>query len=579
MKIVMKETPPGSSFKAGQALDLDSEKLTLLEKSGHTYVSAREHALEQEVVQAQEAAKLQREASVDNAIKASKAFAPKQDTSSYRKTALAIEASEPGSGVAYIQSLPELAPVKAERTTSSEDLETSRSERIKGGAIGFKETIRAFFVANEPFSKTVTKGGLMAKANKNANAIEEAVTASKQKAIHLESLTDMIKGGANCTFNEDLIKAADINAYVDPAGSNPLGVLNTALTLQWNFGHLENQLVMLNDIVTDISNTPVLFNQKARTRYIQIPKGMLKTSTNAWPVSGAPTGTDVDVDVTMDTHFGVPISITNNIIGATARQLLNEQKTPQLYSVGQYIIYKLVNVICNGNTRTANDGTTQATINFAPSGAGATTFNAAGATLKTFTSDLPAFMDLSMFPGGDESDDAADLLRFAWVHTTLYAAATADTNFVLNQSIQGIRGQSSNGNVLETGRFNRLGNVKFRKSQLMTDTCAASGSGADATTNGISVSAGTYANATTLGVCGTRNALLWVSRVPQDYTKIMPEVPSTAAVELATMPKLGVTFMIVKHLDHAYESANMRAQIMFGQAIGDERQGARIVVK
>jgi hypothetical protein len=30
--------------------------------------------------------------------------------------------------------------------------------------------------------------------------------------------------------------------------------------------------------------------------------------------------------------------------------------------------------------------------------------------------------------------------------------------------------------------------------------------------------------------------------------------------------------MVVKYLDHAYEIANMRAQLMWGCAIGDERQ-------
>jgi len=50
-------------------------------------------------------------------------------------------------------------------------------------------------------------------------------------------------------------------------------------------------------------------------------------------------------------------------------------------------------------------------------------------------------------------------------------------------------------------------------------------------------------------------------------------LPSTAAVEVAASPNLGISFMIVKFLDHAYEIANIRAQLMFAFGIGDERQG------
>ena len=60
--------------------------------------------------------------------------------------------------------------------------------------------------------------------------------------------------------------------------------------------------------------------------------------------------------------------------------------------------------------------------------------------------------------------------------------------------------------------------------------------------------------------------------MPLDYTKVLPEIPSTAAIELFTTPKLGITFMIVKYIDHSYETANMRAQLMWGSGIGDERQ-------
>jgi hypothetical protein len=85
------------------------------------------------------------------------------------------------------------------------------------------------------------------------------------------------------------------------------------------------------------------------------------------------------------------------------------------------------------------------------------------------------------------------------------------------------------------------------------------------------VQTGNYANATTLGVAGTRSGLIFTSRLPLDYTKLL-DVQGGFAVEVATTPKMGIKVVILKYLDHAYETANMNAKIMFGTAIGDERQ-------
>jgi len=95
----------------------------------------------------------------------------------------------------------------------------------------------------------------------------------------------------------------------------------------------------------------------------------------------------------------------------------------------------------------------------------------------------------------------------------------------------------------------------------------------DGSTDLYYMSPGDYTKATYIGVSGTRSALLFVSRVPLDYTKVLPDVPATAAIELVTEPRTGLTLMVLKYLDHSYETANMRVQLMFGTAIGDERQG------
>ena len=74
-----------------------------------------------------------------------------------------------------------------------------------------------------------------------------------------------------------------------------------------------------------------------------------------------------------------------------------------------------------------------------------------------------------------------------------------------------------------------------------------------------------------MGACGTRSGLMFTSRLPLDYTKLL-DVQGGFAVEVATTPRLGIKMAIVKHLDHNYEIAKMRGSIMFGTSIGDERQ-------
>lgn len=574
MKIVIgNQVPPDCTLKPGATYDMNAAEMAALDKVGVPFVTASEHALREQMRE-------QVKASAERQVKEAVVRAKAREAVPSADEAVEAEALASVAALGYSQEAVSLA-VKAvdarpaKTAPADKRLTTSSAEgfeAVQGGEVSLRETVRAYFQADEPFRKTRRMGGILCAANNDEARIKEVVKASQHRSELCQKIAEMVRAGG--IVSDSIVKAAATTganeSYFEASGA--LGALNTGLLLQFNFGYLANQLALLDDVTTDISNQPVLFNQRARSRYISVPKLQLKTSSNAW--TGG-TGNTVDVDILMDVHAGVPISLSNNILSATPRQLFNEQRQPMLYSLGEYIIYKLATTAFNGSSRIANAGTTYSTITFNPgytNAAGGHTFGVGGATLATFVADLPEAMDESKFPGGDEAADDDNLQRFAWVHGRVYAAAAADSNFILNQSIQGIRGQSKD-NVMATGRFERIGNLKFRKSQLITDQVTASGSGADGTTNGISVSPGTFGSATYVGVAGTRSALMFVSRTPLDYTKVLPDIPSTAAVELATEPKTGLTFLIVKHLDHAYETANMRVQLMFGTAIGDERQG------
>ena len=562
MKVKITKIPEGcTSAKVGDMVTIvKAAELDTLTANGLSYETEAETRL----IKA-------REVAVDNAIKASKAFAPKEDTSEVRANAIAMEATKDGLGVSYISNLP---PIKAaglsNRVTASDAGEGL--PRIDMGEVGLRETVRGFLQASEDDHKLLKNGGIVRACNKNEGKLEEIVTKARVKSTLMADIISAVQKGANFKLTEDFVKAA-YDGYADPAGA--LGGLNTAITLQMNLGHLENQLIMIDDITTDVTGTPVLFNQWARSRYIKVPGVMLKTATNSWATNALP-GNDVDVMVQMANYAGVNIGVNNLLLGSTARQLLNEQKNPQLYGLAEYILYTVIAGAINGTTRFDNTGVTQTTVTaasgFVDPTFGKGYFNVGGnPTLSTFVSALRWAQNLSKFPGGDEPPTASELMRYAWVHSNLEAAISADTNFQLNTSIQGIA-QNKGENLITTGMFTRIGNNKFRASQLVVDNNTLSGTGADSGTNAATVVPGSTTTAKVVGIAGTRSGLMFVSRAPLDYTKVMPDVPQTAAIEMVTSPKLGIPFMVVKSLDHNVEVASMRVQTQWGIGIGDERQ-------
>ncbi len=563
MRVKLTQVPQDSTLKAGDWFPVKSNvELDKLTELGVIYISEEADLLLKT-----------REVTVDNALKASKAFAPKEDTAEIRADALQMETNKPGAGVKYIQSFQPAPDSKLSARLTQADT-GAELHSIESGDAGLRETIKGFFKAAKPMADhdNTTNGGFL-RACRTEKEIKDHVLLARDKMSFAEKIQGMILKGANVRLDGDFLKAAADN-YADPNGA--LGVLNTALTLLWNFGYLENELVMVNDITTDVSGVPIKYLEWARSRYIKVPGVQIKALGSSWS-GGA--GNDVDVSIRMSNYAGVPITVENATLGATARPLLNEQKSPQLYGLAEYIIYTLINTAINGSTRFGNDGTTTSNIKAASAfidpkfGAGHfdVSLPASGSLLPVFVSKLRKAMNLSKFPGGNEAPGARDLQRFAWVHSNLEAGITSDPNYELISSIQGIR-QNPDENLIQTGMFTRLGNNRFRASQLVTDNNSLSGSGADGGANAASVVPGDGDAAKIVGIGGTRSGLMFCSRPPLDYTKNLPEVSGGYALELFTSPKIGIPFVVMKFFDHAAETANMIAKAMWGSGVGDERQ-------
>lgn len=560
-------TKAHGDHKVGTQLDVSAEDFAVLASEGVAVTETEWQATE--AVRAREAKdQSAREKRIDDAIQASTTagrFLPKEDTSAVRASALAMETAMEGAGVSYLNSLPVKAKDLTVRATEGGE---GQGREVELGKLSIRDNIKAYCKLSDTFKFDAETGGAVRASNGNAKAMEDLAQKSKDRSLIIRDINEAIQAGGDFRM-ADVVRAAD---YADPASNNPLGVLNTGLQLSWNLGYLANQLAVINDITTDISNQPALFNQVIRSRYITVPGVQLKTNAVAWRGT---TGNTTDVNVTINNYAGIPITIGNNVLGSTIRNLHLEQKTPQMYGLGEYIIYKLIDAAINGTTRIANDGVTTATQKLTGKGDGKTAgtkFAPAGGdyTLSSFTAGLPLSMDLSKFPGGDEGP-GTPLQRFVWCHSSIYANIASDANLLLTQTIQSAVAKAGREDIVSTGLIPQLGNMKIRKSQLMTDTNTLANDGGSPAI--YTVTPGDYTAATVRGIAGTRSSLMFASRVPTDYTKVMPEIPSTAAIEMVTEPNTGLTFMVVKHLDHGAETSNLRVALMFGIGIGDERQG------
>lgn len=571
MKIVITKALPESTLKAGEHHDLDAVKANAMIDGGFA-VSHREWEFEQRAVAAEKRENGRIEAAVGefltSAVTAGR-FLPKENTDEVKATALAIaKAGAIGAAERYIKSFPVKAKDLTQRTTEGgEPTDDGNSPDLRVGAQSVRQNVKDYIKLSEHFGVTPTNGGGIVRAARgDEKGMKDAMGFARSRALCLQAIDEARIKGENFRM-EDMVKAAD---YADPAASNPLGVLNTGLMLQWNLGFLSNQLAPIGDVTTDISSTPALLNQVLRTRYITVPGVQAKTNTVAWRGT---TGNTTDVNVTINNYVGIPITLGEVLQGSTIRNLHMEQKTPQMYGLGEYILHKIIRTYFDGSTRIANDGVATSTITLQGKGDGqtaGTAFVPAGNKwdLTAFTAGLPLAMDLSKFPGGDEGP-GTPLQRFAWVHSSIYAGIASDPNLILTQTLQSAIANRTP-DLVSTGMLPQLGNIKIRKSQLMTDTVGTSSDGGSPAI--LTVTPGNYNAATYLGIGGTRSSMLFVSRPPLDYTKVLPEIPSTAAIELAVEPNTGLTFVVVKHLDHAYEYSNLRVAIMFGTALGDERQ-------
>ena len=553
MKVIITKVPQNSKFKEQDVVEASGAELDALVDTGHQYVTeteakaikAREEADERNrtaLIKAQESA-------VDGAIVEARKkgiFAPKEEVdAAIRARALKMESVEAGLGVAHILSL----PIKATNRNLSERITTS-GERgtIEMISASLDDIGKGYIQAQEPIQGLVRAG-----------KVKEAVECSKEVGARLKQI--LAKG--EDFLLRDVIRAADVT---DP--NNQLGTLATGLVLMRNLGFLKNRLNWLPYFSTDLRNEPATFGQPIFTRYLTPPAVAtfvpgVGFTTDAATIATAAAGTvqsgiatqasgtrtlsvpsSTDVTVTMNQFKGVPIAFPVTTLASTARNLFAEQRGVQLYSLAEHINAHVLGKIFGA------------------------TWTGIVTSMSITNLDLKGWLKIK---NRLELSKVPDVGRYGLVHSFFYDGLQADGNLLTSKAILALinKDQSS----FEDESMPPIFGLKPLGSQLAVGTIGSATLGAaTVAADGSDV---TFGANNAVGFAGNMSSMLFVARVPQDFTQAASQlgIPASYGVEIVTEPDSGLSVMIFKNVNTATWAIEVTVCLMYGAAQGDPRIG------
>ena len=438
-----------------------------------------------------------------------------------------------------------------------------KGTRLDFGEVSIRDSIgNGYIKAREPMDKLIKAGNLKAAAELSA-----------ETARTLQDVISPIYAKGGDFAVRDIIKAADdVGSATEYSGS--VGTLNTGLVLMRNLGFLKNKLNFLDKISTDLRNEPIQFGQNVLTRYIT-PPGVLtfvpgigmtsdaatiaawKATITASNPAGTPqtsgtqtlsTPSATDVSVVLNQYKGVEITFNNLTISSTMRNLFAEQQGAMIYGLAEQINKDFLTTVLGAKWT----GLTQ------KAGQTSLSVNAASANLNTFGLQnviaIKNYFSLNKLP---------DVMRFALLHSSYHDAILTDSNLLSAKAILALIKKDTG--AFEDGELPVLFGVRVLESQLSASKGGSLVTITDPTT--------IPTVADTIGFAGNSASALFVARVPQDYTKILGEIPATAALEIVTEPDSGLSLLVTKRVDHNLQSTFLRGGLMYNFAQGDPRQG------
>ena len=320
------------------------------------------------------------------------------------------------------------------------------------------------------------------------------------------------RGAIYCRDARNVIAKANPFEVQSILAANSLGSLVGDLIVLRSLDLLKFSFPVLSGITTDFSDAPVNYGQNVKTRIISVPSvGTYSTSTGY----ASTAATTSDVSVSINNHKFVQIEFNANELASTNRDLFGEQVEAMHYAMG----LDLTNAIYGVVTSTAFSLAGQKTVKAAASMDRATAVSMEKAL--TNRGVPPAARTLILNPDYFES--------LAKDSTIVQLATFQKPEVITGTDLPPIAG------------------FRVLRAPNLPATAMSTG---------------------TLGGMGfTKDALVLVTRLPNDYTQVLPGA-NYGSVGVVTNPDTGISVQKVDYVNHDLGKSVSRIAWMFGVGAG-----------
>jgi hypothetical protein len=293
--------------------------------------------------------------------------------------------------------------------------------------------------------------------------------------------------------------------------ANSLGTLAGTLTLQRSLDLLQLELPVLRGITTDYSAENAAYGQAVTTRLRSVPTVVDYNTTTGYASSDA---TTTDVSVTLNAHKAVQIEFNVNEIASTSRDLIAEQAEGISYALAKAFSDAIMALPNN-----ADHGTSYKTVK----------------ALASITRADFVAMEKAMAIRGVSRN------RMLWLNADVYEKLALDTSLV---------------NL-----------ATYQKPEIITGSALPPVAGFNVF-RAVNLPATTFGAGALQGVAFAPDAFALVTRLPNDYTKAVG-VDGGGALSVVSHAS-GISFQVVKFVDHKLGKAYWRAAFMYGVANGQK---------
>ena len=376
----------------------------------------------------------------------------------------------------------------------------------------------------DPFNIFQKMARVLSTSAKTGNHDDKARCAEEFAAIYASTFKDTPKNrdlrsrlvGSRLNVIAEAIMAADVT-------DTNLGTIAGTLVTQRTLELLKQLFPPLTRFTADFSDLPATFNQTIMTRIITIPTVVTYSTATGWTDTLAQT---TDIPIVINNHKGVPITFNEQLLASTMRRLFDEFAEASAYSLGKALVddlyAKLTDANFSNNTISASTAFNRSAV--VDIGVALTLRGVPlGLSKRTMLLWPQAFGNLEKDPS---------MIQFG-------------TNVPRPELItEGITDQSAFTVSVESFDIYSQPNMPSN-------------------------------NANLVGFAGSKSALCIATRVPNDYTSILPGA-SFGNVQIVTEPDIGMSVMQVQYVNHVLGTATSRLALMWGTAAGQTNAGQLI---